>query len=171
MSYWILVFNQQPIDEVTPEQVIPAITRSNFTTLCRQYGLDPVMIEPAKENLAVTLAPRETELFFLLRYRPENEPPIAVYRWEAAGRAGKELLSLAVEAALPDPVQGLLHTTKQIIGVELSPAQLQEMGLLLGYELARWAAEKGKGIVQGLDGVWYHLNRHLAYLPIDTPGS
>lgn len=167
MSYWILVFNQRTIHEIDPKMLIAALTRSNFNTLCRQYKLDLSQIKPALENLSIQLAPEGTALAFLLSYRPVGGPPTAIYHWPAGGEKGKALLAQALTDSGPGIVSGHLQICSQIIGIELSSAQLQDMGLLLGYEVARWAAEQGKGIVRGLDGIWYRLNSHLAFLPIE----
>jgi hypothetical protein len=167
MSYWILVFNPRPIHEIESKSVIAALTRSNFRTLCEQYGLDPVLIDLALENLAVRIAPENTALAFLLSYRPEGEPSIAIYRWSYGSDNGLAVRSEATGKAASESVVSNLQGSSQIVGIELSSAQLQDMGLLLGYEAARWAAEQGGGIIRGLDGVWYRLNRHLAFLPIE----
>lgn len=166
MSYWILVFNPKAIHEIDPERLVAALTRSNFTTLCGQYGLDPALIAPALEALSVRIAPETTELAFLLRYCPEGVPPIGVYRWSAGSDKGAELVSRAFADSAPESACSHLQAASQIIGIELSSAQLQDLGLLLGYEIARWAAEQGGGIIRGLDGAWYRLNRHLAFLPM-----
>jgi len=169
MSYWILVFNPQPIDEINPEELSAALTRSNFHTLCKQYELNAAMIEPALENLSVKIAPEAAALAFLLNYQSETEPSIPVYCWPARSEKGTELLAKALAAADSIAVFGLLHRCSQIIGIELSSVQLQDMGLLLGYEIARWAADSGGGLVRGLDGIWYRLNRHLAFLTLEEP--
>ena len=39
-------------------------------------------------------------------------------------------------------------------------------GILLAYEVARWAANLRKGLIYGLDGTWYRLNRHQAFIPL-----
>ena len=50
--------------------------------------------------------------------------------------------------------------------VALQDEQLTDMGLLLAYEVARWIAHQGSGIVLGLDAAWYRLNEHQAFIPL-----
>jgi len=167
MSYWILVFNQQPVNDLDPDMLFNALARSNFSTLCKQYGLDPGLIDLTREHLAICSAPGSTALCLLLRYRPEGQPLVGVYRWQTDCDTRRKILSRALTNTLSEDVRGKLHTATQIFGIELSPIQVRDMGLLLGYELARWLADQGKGIIQGVDGIWYRLNRYLAFLPVE----
>lgn len=171
MSYWILVFNQRVIGEIDPDRLLDAVAGSNFRTLCKQYGLDPALIDPALENLSIINSPGGSALKFMLRYRPEGQPPIGVYGWGINSEAGRDILSQALTIASSEAVCEALRAAEQVLGIELFPIQLQDMGLLLGYELARFAADQGRGIIQGLDGIWYRLNRHCAFLPFDTAAS
>jgi hypothetical protein len=50
--------------------------------------------------------------------------------------------------------------------VELARLQSSDLGILLAYELARWISFKGTGLIYALDGVWYRLNAHKAFLPV-----
>ncbi|MDY6867720.1 MAG: hypothetical protein SVT56_07425 [Chloroflexota bacterium] len=165
MSYWIHIFNQQLIGDIDSENIKAAITTSNFHTLCEQYQLDPGSIKPALENLDIIKAPVELPLMFLLRYRREDGSPIPVYQWAVDSQAGAEMLNATLERA-KGAIKERLVTTSNIVAVELCKSQLQDMGLLLGYELARWAAEQGNGLIYGLDAEWYYLNRHQAFIPI-----
>ncbi len=168
MPYLIRVFNQRPITKIVSEDIITAITTSNFHTLCEQYQLEPRLIDPALANLEIIPAPTPQSLLFLLRYRQENQCPIRIYQWDMGSQAGAERVNAALEMAEVAAFKGKLAKTSYIIAVELLQSQLQDMGLLLGYELARWAAEQGKGLIYGLDGVWYRLNRHQAFVPLPT---
>ncbi len=167
MSYWILVFNQQRVSDIDPDRLFNALARSNFNTLCKQYELDMGLIDLAREHLAISSAPGSTALCLLLRYLPEGQPLVGVYRWQTGSDTGRKILSRAVKNAFSEEIRGKLQTAIQIFGIELSPTQVRDMGLLLGYELARWLADQGQGIIQGVDGLWYRLNRYLAFLPVE----
>ena len=54
MAFLIQVFNSNPIDDVDPDEVLAAITESNYVTLCAQYGLDPALIPATKAQLQVS---------------------------------------------------------------------------------------------------------------------
>jgi hypothetical protein len=166
MAYRILVFNQRPIGEISEGTLLTAITRSNYETLCAQYGLNPALIGPARDQLRVVLAANRQVPYFVLHYKPADLPPIVVSAWAAVTVIRDHRLADNYDEHLPDRVRNHFSLTEVIYSVELDEAQLTDMGLLLAYEIARWAAERGEGLVLGLDGAWYGLNVHRAFVPI-----
>jgi len=166
MSYWIRIFNQQPIVKITPVIVRAAITASNFHTLCEQYQVDQELIQPTLANLEIIQTSEDLPILFLLRYHQDDGYPIWVYQWNVSGQPGEEMLDAALERAEVSEVRLSLANIAYIVAVELLESQLQDLGLLLGYEIARWAGDQGKGIVYGLDREWYRLNGNLAFIPI-----
>ncbi len=161
MPYLIRVFNTTPISLVDPQDVLAAITESNYQTLCLQYGLDPALIEPGLARLGVLAAPDLAAPFFTVVYREDGKRPIVVNieDWDSRDFEAKFFLP-------PQPLQVAIQNAVQLVSVELEEDQLQDLGLLLAYEMARWAAVQGKGILLGLDGRWYRLNAHKAFLPV-----
>jgi hypothetical protein len=69
---------------------------------------------------------------------------------------------------VPEIARPALAHTAQVVAVSLEADQLQDLGLLLGYELARWAAVQGQGIMRALDSRWYRLNAYKAFLPLEA---
>lgn len=168
MVYWIFVYNIKPIRTFNSDAFLNTITQSNFVSLCEQYGLNPALIEPTLKNLRVRTLPVKSLNFFSLRYKPDHERPIMVTAWERETIEGKQLLAKACQRFPVGWAQNKLFETRQILGIELSPTQLTDLGLLLGYEIARWGAEQGKGLVEGLDGKLYQLNEHQAFIPLSA---
>ncbi len=164
MAYLISVFNLKTITKIDPQTILDAITASNYHTLCDQYSLDPEMIEPTLAHLKVIAEPYIASGYFALEYRGQNQSPIVVYLLDP-GQLEESDIDRVREAA-PHNLREKLNDVRQVVQIELSEDQLADLGLLLGYELARWAAELGKGFVRGLDGEWYRLNRHKAFLPV-----
>lgn len=167
MAYWIWIFNQQSLGDIDRELLVEAISKANFWTLCEQYGIDPVMIEPAREHFKVITAEVGVAPFFLVSYRPVGERSITVNRWDANGEIGGQILSQAIHAVTNEEIKVRLLGTQQIFGIELQLTQIEDMGLLLAYELARWISVHGQGAVLGLDGAWYRMNRHQAFIPVE----
>ncbi len=161
MPYMIRVFNSVPIAAINPRDILAAITESNYYTLCGQYGLDPAQIAPGLARLGVLAAPDSEAPFFTVVYRPDGERPLVVsfQDWDPAVSATEDLLP-------PKSIQGAFVRTAQLVSVEVEEDQLRDLGLLLAYELARWAAVQGHGIIRALDGRWYRLNAHKAFLPV-----
>lgn len=166
MDYWILIFNQYPLGRFGKEDLLDAISASNFHTLCDQYGLEPALIQPGVEQLAVKKSTGEHVPLFFLQYQPINRPPIVVTEWDVAGENGKQLLADMIEGCGSSKTCEPLLKTRFIYSVELVESQLYDLGLLLAYEIARWATERGEGIVLGLDRTWYRLNTYKAFIPL-----
>ena len=161
----IYVLNPLPIKRFNPDEIRTAVTESNFHTLCDQYGLDPALIEPGKSYLEILVAPEADVPFFSLRYGPTDKGLIVVNRWVDADRL-PALIHTCVSAA-PKAAMSRITQAKEVFLIEITREQSHDLGLLFAYELARWAAFTGKGVVRGLDGLWYRLNTHKAFLPIE----
>lgn len=165
MGYDIWVFNQKKVAEGFSECLLSDLRSLSFGTLCHQYGLNPGLIEPTLNHLAVISGVENQIPFFLLKYQPGNEAPIAISFWflmQASEQAWLKQMLLSVPAR---EIRQGLSKAQFVFRIELTQAQLQDMALLLGYECARWLAFQGRGLVRGLDQKWYRLNQHQAFLP------
>ena len=165
-NYWVQVFNQLPLNPFPGEDLLGALLGANYDSLCHQYGLDPQEISSTRARLEFITAPNDVAPFFLLDYRSEDGAPLVIYRWDAKQRAGVLWLEEAIKQSTLPKVKSHLAQTKELLAISLHPSHLADMGLILAYEVARWAAACGKGLVYGLDGAWYRLNRHRAFLPL-----
>jgi hypothetical protein len=169
MLYRIFVFNSRLIKPMTDKSVFKAITRSNYYTLCDQYGLDSAQIETTLAHLALIQGKTSSfSPYLLLHYHPKGLRPLLVHAWQVNCPQGKLILQRALNSINDDVLKQALRHTFMILSIELSQEQLRDMGLLLAYEVARWAAEQGQGIVRGLDRKWYRLNCHQAFIPFDA---
>jgi hypothetical protein len=166
MLYWIMVFNQNPLGQFSNESFLAAITTSNYHTLCEQYSLDPSLIQPTLAHLSLVMEGRSAAPYFLVRYQPPHQPPLVVTRWDALTGAGLQYLLHFADHPESANISDYLMSTRELVTVELAQAQLADLGLLLAYEIARWAAAVGSGVMYGLDGCWYGLNAHHAFIPL-----
>ncbi len=166
MHYWIRVFNQNALGQFSAETLLSALVEANFDTLCARYGLDPALIAPARRHLAVELPINQQVPLILVRYAPRPQPPIVVTEQGVDQYLGDKSPGKVPAEGLPARVRARLLRTRAVYTIELLEAQLADMGLLLAYEFARWAAGQGSGIVLGLDGSWYRLNAYQAFIPL-----
>jgi len=163
----IFVFLSAPIIEDGAGSLVAALRAAHFETLCQQYGLNSGGIEEVLTHLEVVGNPASDERpFFLVKYGLKLHQTLVIERWDTAEQDGKALLEAFKARADEIATQKNLEETVRILSIALSQVQLQDMGRLLAYEVARWAGFHGKGIVRGLDGVWYSLNQHQAFMPI-----
>ncbi len=166
MSYWITVYNTRSLGVFSEEEFLNAITQSDYETLCEQYGIDPRYIKPGLAGLQLRKATPSVSSFFTLSYGAAYQRPLVIDLWETSQSSGESMLQEAVERAGAEMIHKHLRNCVAIVTIELSRRQLFDLGLLLGYEIARWAASQGQGIMEGLDGAWYRLNRYQAFLPL-----
>ncbi len=166
MCYWITIYNPLPMSGFDEESFIKAITQSDYHTLCEQYGLDAALIAPAIHSLSVTYPPRAGSLFFFLHYGIDHAASLAMYRWSSASDTGRVLQSEALNHVASERFSGALMAAQEIWGITVEKHQLEDLGLLLAYEMARWAMHQGDGVMYGLDGLWYRLNPYQAFIPV-----
>ena len=171
MQYSIFVFNREKLGKISKEMLLNAITESNYETLCRQYGLEPSLIEPSLNSLEVLGALNDSLSFFMVKYGEAQRRALVVQQWDAEIGGGKNLIQEVIEGINIEPLRSRLRETRRVVEITLAPEQLKDMGLLLAYEIARWSAERGSGIVYGLDGSWYRLNQYKAFIPIGSSGK
>lgn len=166
MTYRILVFNQKPLGDIDSEVVLDAIARSNFQTLCDQYGFSPDLILPGRMSLEVVTASRDIATYFVLHYHPDHRTPLVINEWHFADMKGESNLEAFQGEVSSQAFRKQMLNSSYLVSIELRKSQLNDLGRLLAYELARWAAEVGNGLVRGLEGEWYRLNAFQAFIPI-----
>lgn len=169
MTYRIMVLNPHSIGAIDPEELQEVLLLANFHTLAAQYRLDEGLIEGCVSNLEVTTVDPLVAPFFVIKYRGGNYLPLLVYRWAQADQRGGGLWRDVLPEDLPPQVRQQITDASEILVIELDKSQLEDMGILLAYEVARWAAVRGGGLVLGLDGKWYRMNRHQAFVPVEAP--
>ena len=165
MKCWIWIFNQNPLGNLCQQELISVLRASNFSTLCDQYGLDRSLIQPALANLDISTSQNVQLPCFLLFYQPKAQPPLIINRWGVDSTVSKQNM-FKIKAEAPKTIRTQLETSRELFTIELTNSQLRDIGLLLAYELARYLAAQGDGLVYGLDKLWYRLNTHQAFIPL-----
>lgn len=165
-NYWIQVFNQETVWHLLDRALVPALRQVHYESLCQQYGLDQSLIASTRSRLEIISAPESPALFKILQYQPPNNVPLLIFHWDSYQKAGGNGLGEPLQDSGDPQLRERLLNTREVLGISLRAEHLQDLGLLLAYEVARWAAFEGQGLVYGLDGTWYRLNRHQAFLPL-----
>ena len=160
----IAIFTLNPVEQLDPDEIRAAVTESNFHTLCDQYCLGPDLIEPALAYLNIQVPVDPSATFFSLRFASEPAVPIIVKYWRDSEDITSRIRTFS--AVAPASIRARLVRSKEVFAVDLSQPSGNDLGILFAYELARWIAFKGGGVVYAFDGVWYRLNAHKAFLPV-----
>ncbi len=167
MCYRILILNRISLKGFEKEALYQHLLSVNFETLCDQYQLDSTQIAPAKSNVEVLVSKERNLAYFLVNYGPNHHPPIVVTEWDIKERIGNNSQEDFFLSENNEEIPDQIFQANFIVEIELIQSQLRDMGLLLAYEIARWAAGRGEGVVLGLDNIWYRLNQHRAFVPIN----
>jgi hypothetical protein len=163
--YNIWVFSKISIAEILPNRLQADLAKVSFKTLCDQYGLDCSLIDQTLANLEV-VSGGDVLPYWVVNYLPPDGRPLFVYykslSVKDSTRMFAEKLALKPNSCLAEELSDL----SELYRIDLHPSQLQDMGLLLAYEVARWIGFHGRGLVRDLHGEWYALNQHQAFIPV-----
>lgn len=165
--YTVYIFLPGPMAAADAKSLENALRSAHFETLCQQYGLDPSTVTDVLEHLTLTGSPTDPIVpFFFVQYGQKMHQTLTVERWDVAEPSGKALLAAVKASVDGHAIAKRLAETSRIFRIPLNDLQLSDLGLLFAYEIARWTAFHGKGLVRGLDGKWYALNEHQAFIPL-----
>ena len=149
MPSWISIYCRRSIASITAAQLLDgirgrdaaALAGIDYDTLAEDYDLDEDAVDAALAALVVT---RDGDTF-AVSYGPAR--PIFVRRWKDATVHVEE----SIERRPPSTaLAARLRSAVEAIGIELGASQLTEFGVVLGYEIARYLAQKGDGVIVDL---------------------
>jgi hypothetical protein len=163
MAWWLTVYCRKPVAALTPAQLLAGIRDEDrsapagvdYWTLAEHYDIeDEAVVDAALDVLRVRGA-GATGLDCEVHYQPEDDRrPIVVHCWSEPERVAEELAEAEEGRSPPPAALERLQASKEIVGIELGFSQLEDMGIVLAYEIARWLAQKGDGLVVDDDDQW-----------------
>jgi hypothetical protein len=163
VAWWLTVYCRAPIDDLTPARLLAGLRDGDalapagvdYLTLAEQYGVDD------ESAVAAAVASLRAEggggagvacrVFYL---DAPGGRPLVVHHWTDAGRIADELAEVDEVRRPPRAARERLRATRAVAAVELGPAQCEGLGLVFAYEIARWLAQRGDGLVVDDDGHW-----------------
>ncbi len=163
MACWITVYCRASVASLSAEQLLAGITDKDpsasagvdYQTLAESYDLDDSLALVALERLAITPL-GESPLDVSLTYEP-GARPIVVHWTDAAERIRVELEE-ARELRRPPPwALERFSSVREIVMIELGFSQLESMGIVFAFELARYLAQKGDGFIVDDDKRWREI--------------
>ncbi len=155
MPAWVSVYCTQPIDDVTPEHLRTGIRDNDYWTLAEQYDVNDDLVDPALALLRID----SDNNGFQLHYRPEGERQLAIHCWTSRERV-KEEIEEVLELFEHDSsetaarIQEHMKEVQSVIGIEMGFSQLEDMGIVFAYEVARWFGQHRGGLIKGDDDCW-----------------
>jgi hypothetical protein len=159
MSWWITIYLSKPLDDLNAARLRDGITDRDptahagvdYDTLAESYDVDEDLVGDAVSQLAVHQV-GEDPLDLEVRYGSDR--PIVVHRWREPARVAEELAEAEEVRSPPGSVLERLRQSREVIGLELGFSQLEDMGIVFGFEIARYVAQRGDGIIVDDDDQW-----------------
>jgi len=165
MSSWISIYCRSSIAEVESHQLArglrgrdpSALAGVDYLTLAEDYGVDVTLVDAALE--ALTVRPlRGADSGFEVHYGSETNQVVVVRRWHDADRVAEEIAEVVERRDLPSAAEPRIRDSREVIGIELEKHHLQDMGVVLAYEVARFLAQKGDGLILNDEGTWLRVD-------------
>ncbi|MBM4782968.1 MAG: hypothetical protein GQE15_35260 [Archangiaceae bacterium] len=157
MAWWLTVYCRRPVSRLTAKQLQAGITGEDATalagvdyfTLAEDYDVADELVSPAMKALKVS---KELQVSF------GDSRPIVVHVWSSPERVAEELSEVQEVRTPPKSLRSALKDTKEIVGIELGFSHLENMGVVIAYELARYLAQKGDGVIVDDDDRWQRID-------------
>lgn len=163
MAWWLTVYCRRPVSGLAPAQLLAGIRGEDhetlagvdYWTLAEGFGIEDEAVVDAALDLLRVRESGATGLDCEVCYRPEVDArPIVVHCWSAPTRVGEELAEAEEGRSPPPTALPRLREAQEVVGIELGFSQLEDMGVVIAYEIARWLAQRGDGLVADDDDQW-----------------
>jgi hypothetical protein len=175
MAWWITVYCRRSVSRLTPSELLAGITdrdRSaaagvDYATLAEDYGVDADAVAPALAQLAVR-ATSDAPLDFEIGFATDGRP-LVLHLWDAPERVAEELEEAKEVRSVPATIADRLAETKEIVAIELGYSHLEDMGIVFAFEVARYLAQNGDGLIVDDDDAWQVVDQG-GFSPINADG-
>jgi len=164
MAYWLTVYCRKPVSSLSPAQLLAGIRDQDpaapagvdYWTVAEDFGIEDEAVVDAALDVLHVRPEGATGLDGLeVGYRSEAEArPIVVHCWSDPERVAEEIREAEENRSPPPRVRERLRASTEVVGLELGFSQLEDMGIVIANELARWLAQKGDGVVADDDDGW-----------------
>lgn len=163
MPYWITVYCRTPVSSLTPAELLAGIRDEDpsapagvdYWTLAEGFGIEDEEVVDAALDVLRVRPEQARGLDCEVCYRPEADArPIVVHCWREPERVAEEIQEAEENRSPPPEALPRLRASREVVGLELGFSQLEDMGIVIAYELARWLAQKGDGLVADDDDQW-----------------
>jgi hypothetical protein len=87
MAAWISVYCRKSVGDLTPQELLEAISVADFWTLAEWYEVPEEKVQPALASLRIEPTGEDEFDIYELHYRAPDERPVYIRRWSAPARA------------------------------------------------------------------------------------
>lgn len=163
MAAWVTVYCTRRVSQISTDELLegihglgdPELAGVDYWTLADDWDLDEPLVAEARRHLHLDKA-SDAELDYELRFQADPDArPLVLHAWTEPHRVAEEIREAIEEREAPEALHGHLRRCVEVIGVELGWSQVNGMGMVLAYEIARYLAEEGEGLVGDDNGGWF----------------
>lgn len=162
MAWWITVYCGSDV-AIDGDALIASLRgrdAASVTALAEDYEVDAAAVETALTDLRVTDA---LEVFY--RADPSTRP-IVVHVWREAAMVAEELVDARETRGAPAAAEPYPSRCAAIVALELGFSNLEDVGVVIAYEIARHLAQTYDGVIVDDDDRWERVE-HGALVPLD----
>lgn len=155
MPAWVTIYCIDPVDTVRPDELLSGIGVSDYDTLAEQYELDERLVAPVLARLQIKVFGDNLRL----HYRIEGERQLEIHRWSDPCRIAEEIREVLEQldgdgSSQAAEIRSHLSAVHGVVAVEMGFSQLEDMGVVFAYEVARWFTHNCRGLIRCHDDTW-----------------
>jgi hypothetical protein len=164
MAAWITVYALQPA-ELSPADVLAALHATDLHTLAEAFDLDEPVVDAAVAALRMNAGAGLDGA--CLHYRAPELRPIQFHRWCEPDRVAEELSEVRDGGELDPEVDAGLAGVVEVVALELGWPMLEDMGVVIAWEVARVLAHATGGLVKDHDDYWWRVDEGGGFVAFD----
>jgi len=101
-----------------------------------------------------------------MRYLPQDGRSLLVHRWIEHGLVAEEIEEARDRVAeVSRTITQHLSETREVVGIKRGVSQLHDFGVILAYEVARYLAQRGDGLIRNDQHQWLAIEKG-AFVPV-----
>jgi hypothetical protein len=161
MAAWLTVYCTRSVSHVGAGDLLKSLDVIDFYTVAEGFGIeDEAAVEQALAQLRVEPVSEPEGARFCLRYRPTTFRPVLVHLWAEPGKV-QEACDETLEQIHGRKGRGIsrvrshLARIVEVVAVELSWGQTEDMGVVLGGQVAEFFAPAGGGLIRDQNDDWW----------------
>lgn len=169
MAYWVTIFCKKSLPQIDTTELLSKITTADFTTLAEGNEMDEDLVDKQIETLR--FEPSFSPDFFMsdIHYGEEDSRrPLILHHWSEPEDIAEVLEEKEewLDKQTPETATAIkehFQEVVEIIAIELGFGQLEDAGILIADEIARYLAVVGDGIIEDGDNYWSTFGEYDAF--------
>jgi hypothetical protein len=170
MAAWLSVYCTRSVRKVTAAQLRKAIDDADIHTIAEGFGIDDDdVVDRALAHFRIERVTRQVGVKFRLRYRHVRYRPVHIHLWVKAARVKTEREEAleqfeGIRGRGVGAVRRHLSRVVEVVAVELGWDQLEDMGVVLGGQVAEFYAFVGAGLIRDQNDDWWTVKNRMPAL-------